>query len=193
MMDNDTVSDASQVCVRCGLCCDGTLFGRVAAAKLDLPADLIQIGLRPAPGREGGKPEFYLPCPKFEDRCSIYDSRPHICRQFECGLLKSLKSGEIELENALRVAIEARSLRNDLGPGFEEQLLEWGIESDGRSLATRIAQAFETLGSGGSIPPATSGNTLRKMFRLSWLVVTYFRSQPAGLRKPESELLNDLR
>ena len=35
--------------------------------------------------------------------CSIYERRPHVCRRYECALLKRTLGGEITLEQALRV------------------------------------------------------------------------------------------
>ena len=35
--------------------------------------------------------------------CSIYERRPHVCRRYECALLKRTLGGEIALEQALRV------------------------------------------------------------------------------------------
>jgi Fe-S-cluster containining protein len=35
--------------------------------------------------------------------CSIYERRPHVCRRYQCALLKRTLGGEITLEQALRV------------------------------------------------------------------------------------------
>ena len=50
------------------------------------------------------KPAFRQPCTMFRDGCcSIYERRPHVCRRYECALLKRTLGGEIALEQALRV------------------------------------------------------------------------------------------
>jgi hypothetical protein len=85
----------------CGFCCDGTLHthtvilaGEVDAVKgLGLMVDTVQ-----------DRPAFLQPCAMFHSgSCSIYERRPHVCRRYECALLKRTLSGEIELGQALRV------------------------------------------------------------------------------------------
>jgi hypothetical protein len=50
------------------------------------------------------KPTFPQPCTMFRDgSCSIYERRPHVCRRYECAMLKRTLGGEITLEQALRV------------------------------------------------------------------------------------------
>jgi Fe-S-cluster containining protein len=47
---------------------------------------------------------FQQPCTMFRGgNCSIYEQRPHVCRRYECALLKRTIGGEITLEQALRV------------------------------------------------------------------------------------------
>ena len=96
-----TGSDATTLCLACGFCCDGTLHTNTvllvdevrAAADVGLVVDAVH-----------DKPAFQQPCAMFrEGRCSIYAARPHVCRRYECALLKRHLGGEITLEQALRV------------------------------------------------------------------------------------------
>jgi len=94
-------SDATALCLACGFCCDGTLHTHTillgeevrAATDVGLVVDIMR-----------DKPAFRQPCTMFRDGCcSIYERRPHVCRRYECALLKRHLGGEITLEQALRV------------------------------------------------------------------------------------------
>lgn len=94
-------SDATTLCLACGFCCDGTLHTHtvVLAGEVDAVQDL---GL--AVDAVQDRPAFQQPCAMFHrGSCSIYEQRPHVCRRYECALLKRTLSGEIALEQALRV------------------------------------------------------------------------------------------
>ncbi len=112
---NNTVS---QLCPRCGLCCNGVLFGDVELQKDDDAGRLIGLGLPLK--KKGAKRVFVQPCACFDGKlCNIYGNRPARCRTFECGLLKRVQAGEMEVTAALKrigetlrlVAIVGRLLR----------------------------------------------------------------------------------
>ena len=87
-------SHAGSLCTQCGLCCDGTLFGRVEL----LPADDVD-GLKAEGFRivARSKPRFLQPCPALgaDYTCRIYAQRPQQCRAFDCALLLRVRSGEV--------------------------------------------------------------------------------------------------
>ena len=130
------ISLASELCTRCGLCCNGVLFRDVELQPGDDPAQLRQLGLKPAvlkrTGRDGQPVEaikFKQPCPALAGncRCHIYADRPSHCRQFECALLQSAQAGEVTLAQALGVIRQARlrvervrELLSELGGAAEE-------------------------------------------------------------------------
>lgn len=96
------VSDVEQsLCVRCGLCCDGTIFERARIFPADDLAQLAADGfiLVTAAERIG----FALPCHHHQDRiCTVYQQgRPHVCHTFRCALLHRLEAGELSCEEAL--------------------------------------------------------------------------------------------
>lgn len=92
---------AETLCTRCGLCCDGTLFGdvelagpreatRLEALGLDVDADDADVEL------------LALPCAGLRGtRCSVYAHRPQCCRTFECRLLQEAERGLISADAAL--------------------------------------------------------------------------------------------
>ena len=93
--------DATALCLACGFCCDGTLHTHTVLL-VDEVDDAAEAGL--AMGAVPDRPAFQQPCTMFRaGSCSIYERRPHVCRRYECALLKRTLGGEITLEQALRV------------------------------------------------------------------------------------------
>jgi Fe-S-cluster containining protein len=102
-MEPRSAKERSDLCVSCGLCCQGALHDLVPldedelerAARLRLP--LVESPLRLA---------FRLPCPRLEDRrCTVYEERPRTCASYACGVLRAYGEGEIDESTALeRVA-----------------------------------------------------------------------------------------
>jgi hypothetical protein len=100
---------SSELCVGCGLCCDGVLYEHAKVAPGE-EAPMKQAGLH-VMAREG-KVVFRLPCGHFADgRCTIFDSgRFRICSEFECSLLKRTKAGECTVAAAREQVAAARIL-----------------------------------------------------------------------------------
>src|SRR5688572_21470797 len=104
---------SSALCRTCALCCDGSLF---ASVPLDGPpptAPGVELNLR----EDGSASSLRLPCGALEGRsCSLYESRPTICRKFECLLVRALDEGEIDRSEAQRTVRTAHQLIAELGP-----------------------------------------------------------------------------
>jgi Fe-S-cluster containining protein len=85
------LSDLATLCQSCGLCCDGSLFGRVDLER-DEVGPMRKKRLRVASdGRTFEQPcPALAPCESGVDghlrACSIYDERPASCRTFVCRL-----------------------------------------------------------------------------------------------------------
>jgi uncharacterized protein len=111
-----------QLCPNCGLCCDGTLFADVELRAGDDAARLTKLGLT-LEKKGKGKIAFAQRCACFDGRlCEIYGDRPKRCRTFECGLLKRVQTGELDVDAALKTiskskcqAEKVRSLLRQLG------------------------------------------------------------------------------
>lgn len=92
------------------MCCNGALFAR-AKVKDDeedrrlgtLDFSLVDLD---------GKRHFRQPC-SYEKSCScsIYQSRPKVCRAFRCKLLKQHDAGEIDSADAREKIAKAKNLR----------------------------------------------------------------------------------
>jgi Fe-S-cluster containining protein len=135
-------SPSEALCVRCGFCCDGALFGHVpvhddeAAA---LPAPLVAVE------RAGKKTRlaFLQPCAAFRAQCTVYDARPKVCRTYRCELLKAVEAGERTLEEAHAIVARVQERRTDI-----ERRVGEPFELAKRSLvlnAGRDVDAFLTL------------------------------------------------
>jgi uncharacterized protein len=110
-----------QLCLRCGLCCNGVIFGDVELQPGDDPARLTALGV-PLKSR-GKKTKFPQPCACLDGlRCRIYADRPRRCRTFDCRLLQRAGAGEVRIVDALKIiratrrhADQVRRLLRQLG------------------------------------------------------------------------------
>ncbi len=96
---------ADEICLTCGLCCNGVIFANLALQPGDDAERLRSLGL-PVSAPRGVRQPPYLsqPCAALEGcRCRVYGDRPSYCRQFECVLLKSAIAGRIATAEALRI------------------------------------------------------------------------------------------
>jgi len=95
------------ICMECGLCCDGSMFRHAKIDKSDDPTFLKQMGVESVEVRD--KQFFQLPCTGQEGkRCRQYNDarRFKVCKTFKCRLLKQYISGEISYHAAMAVIRE---------------------------------------------------------------------------------------
>jgi len=110
---NPPGSLAEQLCLTCGLCCNGVLFKDVELQPEDDAVRLKSLGL-PVRIRHSSfvirHSKFPQPCAALcgDNRCRIYAERPARCRQFECALFKSVAVGKTPVAAALRTIRTAR-------------------------------------------------------------------------------------
>lgn len=91
--------DSENICLACGICCDGTLIGfvEVEAAEFSSLKGVLEI-------EESDEIGFFLhPCEKFCEKCTIYDQRPKQCGMFECKVLKSYEQGKLDFKSASEI------------------------------------------------------------------------------------------
>jgi Fe-S-cluster containining protein len=94
----------SQLCIACGLCCDGTLFKDVELQPGDNPERLRELSI-PLMKSKFPQPCFAL-CSNLA--CRIYEDRPNRCRQFECALFLEVRDDKIPAETALKTIAQTR-------------------------------------------------------------------------------------
>lgn len=131
------MNPAEQLCLACGLCCDGTLFDGVQLETGDDAKKLKALGLPVAISR-GRTPiaRFPQPCTALcTDRtCRVYANRPAQCRIFECGVLKEANAGRITFATAQRSVKQARRRADKI----RRLLRELGDTEEHRSLGERF-------------------------------------------------------
>lgn len=105
-------ADLSALCLACGLCCDGSLFGRVDLRPEEADA-ARRHGLRVVAGGRS----FEQPCGAYaadDERgprsCRMYDERPRACRRFVCRLYDGYRRDGGALEGPLARVRRARQL-----------------------------------------------------------------------------------
>lgn len=101
------------LCLFCGLCCDGTLFGTAPLEAGEAERLAGRIALAP----DG---TMLLPCRALDGcRCTVYDDRPAVCRAFNCLALAQLQRGEISEEDARGFIAEVFDRRRRLADELE--------------------------------------------------------------------------
>ena len=133
---------ADQLCLQCGICCNGILFSNVELQPAENPDTLAALRLQAipvvrAPGRKSaaaaaGSLRIPQPCAALcpDNKCRIYDQRPRRCRDFECALFQGVAAGRLSVETALRKisqtltqAQRVRRLLRQLGDADEHRPL----------------------------------------------------------------------
>jgi len=145
--NGEPVESGEDLCLACGLCCDGTLFDMVKLEPSDDAGKLAALGL-PVTVSRGKAPvaRFPQPCAALcEDRtCRLYANRPWQCRVFECGVFKDAKAGRIAFAAALRLVRQARRRADKV----RRLLRELGDTDEHRALGERFHRTSERLESG---------------------------------------------
>jgi hypothetical protein len=100
------VDDLATLCRACGLCCDGSLFGRAG-----LEHDEVESARKNRLQIVANERSFEQPCAAFAGgACTIYDERPRSCRRFVCRLHERLHAGGASLDDCLTRVRRAREL-----------------------------------------------------------------------------------
>ena len=108
MTKKSSASGVDQLCPKCGLCCDSTLFADVELRAGDDAKRLAKLGLA-IENKTRTKLAFAQSCACFDGKlCGIYDERPKRCRTFECGLLKRVQAGELDADSALKTIAKTK-------------------------------------------------------------------------------------
>ena len=133
-----------QLCLQCGMCCNGVMFRDVELLAEDDPAVVEKAGLKVQ--RLKTKVRFPQPCGALcEDlRCRIYPDRPTRCRDFNCAQLKGVSEGTITPETALRNIAKARKLADKV----RRLLRETGDQDEHRPLSLRFQKTTRRMESG---------------------------------------------
>lgn len=137
-----------ELCLACGLCCDGSLFDNVRLGEGDDADRLKSVGLPLKRSRAKAPVTFFpQPCSALcaDRRCRVYANRPTQCRSFECQVFKDAMAGKLELAAAARVVKQARRKADEV----RHLLRELGDRDESLSLTKRFRRAQKSVLSGG--------------------------------------------
>jgi hypothetical protein len=100
---------ASELCFRCGICCDGTLFSYI---KLDSEDHALAQRARLPLVKDGERVLLKQPCSVLSEdgRCSIYSDRPSACARYTCIVRKRYVEGALSFEESLAKIERTRDL-----------------------------------------------------------------------------------
>lgn len=153
-----------QLCLHCGLCCDGTLFRDVELQPGDDVEKLRALGLPVTRSRrreEADHLKFPQPCAALcsDLKCRVYADRPARCRQFECALFKAVAAERVELPAALRTIRQTRQQAEKV----RRLLRELGDTGEGVALAKRFKRLRRKFDS-GELPDGLDAETAYDLF-----------------------------
>lgn len=171
---------ASDLCLECGLCCDGTLFGYVPLHAGDRDS---QVDALASTDSSEGVRRLTQPCPALDGRCcTVYSARPTVCRSFQCKLLVRLNTGAIGQAEALAVVRSTRGLVQ----GIRRELERRDIDVKKRTLLAACRDLPHWPG------PAALGPLILPLRKLAWNLHEYFNERAAqllsGQRPPNAGL-----
>jgi len=106
--------EKKHLCLECGLCCTGKLFKRMIITpeeskyfKKDKKTLFKSIELI---ATDNGRKAVHSyvktqACENIQEdnKCSVYENRPQVCKDFKCGVLKSYENGEMHWNTALNI------------------------------------------------------------------------------------------
>jgi uncharacterized protein len=151
-----------QLCLHCGLCCDGTLFRDVELQPGDDAEKLRALGL-PIPDPSSGLrvTSFRQPCAGLcaDLACRVYADRPTRCREFECALFKDVALEKVELPAALKVIRQTRQMAEKV----RRLLRELGDAGERVSLARRFKRVKRKFDA-GELPEGLDAETAYDLF-----------------------------
>ena len=146
-----TENQEQELCISCGLCCDGSLF-EFTPTRLE-----EQDGFEPAEvglfQLSDGAFALAQPCCHLHNKCcEIYKAvRPAICGKFKCKLLKNFLRDEITYSAALELIKTTLAQRDEI-----RDKLELEVEKRGLNLADLFKAWTELQTEGAQQTPQVS-------------------------------------
>jgi Fe-S-cluster containining protein len=144
------MNDASNICLSCGFCCDGTVIGFVKLDREELPAIRKLMDIE----EEHGNGFFLQPCNNFCDGCNIYSKRPKQCASFKCGLLKSVEQKELEFNSAIEIIDEVKQKKISI----EKKLATKQFELKSQSFYFKMVELKKLLQKNKSVSSLTQNH-----------------------------------
>ena len=105
--------EKKDLCLECGLCCNGKLFKQMIITPEEsryFKKDKTLLKTIELIATDNGRKSIHSyvklqACDNLEkdNKCSIYENRPQMCRDFKCGVLKSYEKGNMHWNTALNI------------------------------------------------------------------------------------------
>ena len=145
------MEDDLNLCVACGICCDGTLIGFVQLESDEMPALKKVMEIE----EENGHGFFMHPCKNLcDDGCSIYTNRPKKCGEFKCELLNSHEAKEIDFDSAMEIVNIVKQKKITI----EQKLATLQIELKSTSFYFKMVELKKILKKGQSESTLTTSH-----------------------------------
>ena len=140
MVERSELDNGNNLCMQCGMCCGGRVFGSV---KVDDPSTITyleNVGFR-LKKDERGNSYFSQPCVAHRANCcAIYQNRPSACSNFRCKLLERYLAGEIAFDLAIKIVEECKQLVLDL-----EKIEYYGVSFHEKLVSDRLSELTRRL------------------------------------------------
>jgi len=169
------------ICLGCGLCCDGTLFSYVELCEADRAEEVARSGL--TLHRVDGKLRFPQPCSASQEGCcTVYEKRPQACRDYRCTLRVEYDEGKVSVPSARAFIANAIELRDRIRPQLERLVGPPQPLSIHRLY--RLADSKLALADAGIAERRAHAELLLDMGALDVLLARHFRG--GALEAPEA-------
>ena len=120
------------ICINCGLCCDGTLFKFAKIKDEETTSPIVTANIS---FTDDGKKKLKQRCCFLDHKlCTIYDERPLVCAGFKCKQLESFISNSISYDEAMKIINDTLLLKESI----ERDLLIQFPEIKARSLYEKM-------------------------------------------------------
>ncbi len=163
------MSESLNICLSCGLCCDGVLIGFVQLDKEELS---VMRTLKDIEAFENSG-LFFQPCSNLDaDGCNIYSQRPRQCDLFKCEILKSIENKELDFDSALEIINLVKQKKLNI----EKQFASLPFRLQSQSFYFKIVEIhnFMQKNNGESTLQQTHGSLLSEIDELNTLVSKSF-------------------
>jgi len=138
MEANVSSSVASDLCLSCGMCCNGTIFDHADLKEAEHET-VVRLGISSHSDIAKDSSTFPLPCSRLDGaRCTCYgDGRPSVCGDFSCDLLLSLVDGSTRFVEARKIVERTRAISDQVRTQLESE-----VDNDGRQSIGKLTGAL---------------------------------------------------